>query len=286
MDAYQHLNNASYVDFLQEARVDFLHSGDFAYMLGDQPQDAGQPPNPHAILVTGHQVEYLRAADHGAPLQVRLVVDKLGAARFTLAYDLISDDHLVARARTVLCPFNLVTNQIRRLTEAERAWFAGYAEPVDPLPPLPKVRLGDHAAHEYALKLRWSDLDAYRHANNVKYYDYVQEARVALIRQLVAERPAQAERPSQWVVVRQDVDYAIELDFRREPYLVRTAVQELGRTSVTLAVEIVDPLTGTLHACARTVLVHTTATGPIALPHWLRETFEPWRVGLAAAPAG
>lgn len=275
MDAYQHLNNVSYVDYLQETRVDFLHSGDFAYMLGDEPLDP-DVPNPNAILVTGHQVEYVKPAEFGHPVQVRLVVDQIGAARFTLAYEIWSEDRIVARARTVLCPFDLDTNQIRRLTEAERTWFEGYAESVDPLPPVPRVRLGDHAAHEYALRVRWSDLDAYRHANNVKYYDYVQEARVALIGQLLADRPAQAERPGQWVVVRQDMDYAIQIDFRREPYLVRTAVQDLGETSLTLAAEIVDPLTGTVHASSRTVLVHTTVTGPTPLPHWVRDALTPW----------
>ena len=31
------------------------------------------------------------------------------------------------------------------------------------------------------LGVRWSDLDSYGHVNNVKFYDYVQEARVAIM---------------------------------------------------------------------------------------------------------
>lgn len=278
MDAYRHLNNASYVDFLQEARVDFLHSGRLAYMLGDEPVPGTDGPNPNAVLVTGHQVEYLRPAEAGHPMHVRLVVDRVGAARFTLAYDLLCDDHLVARARTVLCPFDLETNQIRRLTPAEKEWFAAYAEPVDALPVIPKVRLGDRRAHEYALRVRWSDLDSYRHANNVKYYDYVQEGRVALLHAMAEGRPAQAERTGQWVVVRQDMDYVVQIDFRRQPYVVRTAVQTMGETSLTLAAEIVDPLTGTLHATSRTVLVHSATSGPLPMPDWVREAIASIRV--------
>ncbi|WP_432558323.1 acyl-CoA thioesterase [Granulicoccus sp. GXG6511] len=280
MDAYHHLNNGSYVEFLQEARVNFLHSGDFAYMLGDEPVPGAEGPNPNAILVTGHQVEYLRAAEHGSPVQVTLVVDRLGAARFTLAYDLVSDGHLIARARTVLCPFDLETNQIRRLTPLEKAWFQGYAEPVEPLPTVPKMRVGDHPAFEFPLHVRWGDLDSYRHANNVKYFTYVQEARVALLRDLADRRPAGADRAGNWMVVRQDMEYAVQIDFRPEPYLVRTAVQRIGRTSLTLAAEIIDPATGTLHASSRTVLVHMTIEGPTALPDWLREAVAPWELGV------
>ncbi|HHV22053.1 MAG TPA: acyl-CoA thioesterase [Propionibacterium sp.] len=278
MDAYRHLNNASYVSFLQEARVDFLHSGDFAYMLGDEPLPGQDGPNPNAILVTGHQVEYVRAAEYGSPVQVRLAVDRLGAARFTLAYDLISDGHLIARARTVLCPFDLETNKIRRLSAREKEWFEGYAEPVDPLPTVSRVRIGNHAAVDYPLQVRWGDLDSYRHANNVHYFTYVQEARVALLRGLAEGRPADGESPGQWMVVRQDMEYAVQLDFRREPYLVRTAVQRLGATSLTLAAEIIDPLTGTLHASSRTVLVHAGASGATPLPEWLRSAVAPWRL--------
>lgn len=280
MDAYLHLNNGVYVDYLQEARVDFLHSGDFAYMLGDEPMPGVEGPNPNAILVTGHQVEYVRPAEHGHPLQVRLMVDQVGAARFTLAYDIVSDDRLVARARTVLCPFNLETDTIRRLTDEEKAWFGEYAESVEPLPVIPRVRLGDQPAHEYAMRVRWSDLDSYRHANNVKYYDYVQEARIDLMHELIENRPAQAERPGQWMVVRQDMDYAVQMDFRPQPYVVRTAVQDIGQTSLTLAVEIIDSESGTLHAAARTVLVHTAVSGPAAIPGWVREALAPLRVSV------
>lgn len=283
MDAYLHLNNGVYVDYLQEARVDFLHSGEFAYMLGDEPQPGVEGPNRQAILVTGHQVEYLRPAEHGHPLQVRLVVDQVGAARFTLAYDIVSDDRLVARARTVLCPFDLESDAIRRLADDEKAWFCEHAEPIESLPTVAKVRLGDQPAHEYAFRVRWSDLDSYRHANNVKYYDYVQEARIDLMRDLLEHRPAQSERPGQWIVVRQDMDYAVQMDFRPEPYVVRTAVQDIGQSSLTLAAEILDPTTGVVHASSRTVLVHSAVTGPEAIPSWIREALTPLRLPVPVA---
>jgi acyl-CoA thioester hydrolase len=104
--------------------------------------------------------------------------------------------------------------------------------------------------------VRWSDLDSYGHANNVKYYDYIQEARVALMAQ--ALRWLERDSPSAddvWVVVRQDLDYRRPLDFRVEPYRVNTVVTAVGNRSIRLAAQIDDPGTGTVFAQARTILV-------------------------------
>lgn len=276
MDAYAHLNNGIYVDYLQEARVAFLHSGNLAYLLGDEPMPGSSDPNPSAILVTAHQLEYLRPAEHGQALVVRLVVDRLGAARFTLAYDITAGDVAVARARTVLCRFDLSTNRISRLGEAEREWFDQFVEPVEPFRPLRRVRLAGVRAHEFPLYARWSDVDSYRHVNNVKFYDYVQEARIALMRHVRTSRPPRQEQTGPWVVGRQDMDYAVQMDFRPEPYLVRTCIQKIGTTSLTLAAEIVDPDHGTVLGASRTVLVHTTAQGATPIPVWVHDALAPW----------
>lgn len=274
MDAYQHLNNGIYVDYLQEARVAFLHSGNMASLLGDEPLPGSTDPNPSAILVTGHELEYLRPAEHGQALVVRLVVDRIGAARFTLAYDILADGVEVARARTVLCPFDLSTNRITRLGQPERDWFGRFSEPVEPLTRLPKARLAGAAAHEHPLQVRWSDLDSYRHANNVKFYDYVQEARIALMERVGAEGALGPEQVGQWMVARQDMDYVAQIDFRPEPYLVRTGVQRIGTASLTLAAEIVDA--GVVLAASRTVLVHTTDGEATPIPAWVRDQLAPW----------
>ena len=36
--------------------------------------------------------------------------------------------------------------------------------------------------HRYACPIRWADLDLLGHVNNVRYVDYLQEARVDLMR--------------------------------------------------------------------------------------------------------
>jgi acyl-CoA thioester hydrolase len=86
--------------------------------------------------------------------------------------------------------------------------------------------------------------------NNVKYYDYVQEARISLVTSSVGWEPEAV-----WLVVRQDLDYLTPIDFRIEPYEVGTAVAAIGNRSFTLAAEIRDPASEGVYAAARTVVV-------------------------------
>ena len=73
MDAQAHVNNAAFVDYLQEARVDFLLTG---------------PPVMHELLETGvlvvqHQIEYLHPVRfHDRGLAIDLWVEGAGASRF------------------------------------------------------------------------------------------------------------------------------------------------------------------------------------------------------------
>ena len=83
----------------------------------------------------------------------------------------------------------------------ERAVFAAGLEPDhEPLPRPAEAGLGRGGGHDYPLQVRWSDLDSYGHANNVKYYDYIQEARVALMSQALRwlERDSPSADDSGW----------------------------------------------------------------------------------------
>ena len=114
--------------------------------------------------------------------------------------------------------------------------------------------------------MRWSDLDSYGHVNNVKYYDYIQEARISLVNDTVGWEPEAV-----WMVVRQDLEYLKPIDFRIEPYEVGTAVSAIGNRSFTLAAEIRDPTSSTVYATARTVVVGVSSLSAdqrLALQKW------------------
>jgi acyl-CoA thioester hydrolase len=256
MDAQGHLNNASYLDYLQEARVDFLLSG--PSVLRDLLTTG--------VLVVSHQVEYLRPVEYSMdPLHIRLWVDALGGSRFAIGYDVFAAGELAARARTGAVPFDLAGNRLRRLTSDERTLFAAALAPAEPLRPVPRGRVGERA-HRFALFVRWSDLDSYGHVNNVKYFDYVQEARIALMNEALEWGPDDV-----WVIVRQDLEYRRPIDFRTEPYEVASTVSDLGNRSFRLEVEIRDPASGDVFASARTVVVGDsplTDTARTALARW------------------
>ena len=240
LDAQGHINNAAYVDYLQEARVAFLLSGS---PVLHNLLDSG-------VLVVNHQLEYLKPiAFSERPLTINLWLDAIGGSRFSIGYDIYNGVDLAARARTGVVPFDLVSNALRRLTAEERDLLGQALAPAEPLRPVPKVAvMGDH--HRYPITVRWSDLDSYGHVNNVKYYDYVQEARISLVTSTVGWEPEAV-----WMVVRQDLEYLKPIDFRTAPYEVGTAVAAIGNRSFTLAAEIRDPVSKTVFATARTVVV-------------------------------
>lgn len=240
LDAQGHVNNAAFLDHLQEARVDWLLTG---------PPEMGRLLD-EGVLVVSHQVEYLAPVGYGEqPLTIELWVDAVGASRFAVGYDVWDGTVLAARARTAAAPFDLAGGGLRRLGPVERVTLLAALEPAEPLRALARVPVRE-PAHHYPLAVRWSDLDSYGHANNVKYFDYVQEARIVLMHAALDWQPEEV-----WVVARQDLEYRRPIDFRPEPYQVRSAVTALGNRSFTLAVDIRDPASGDVYATGRTVVV-------------------------------
>lgn len=266
MDAQGHVNNGAYADYMQEARVDFLHEGGDATML-----DTG-------VVVTGHQIEYLAPATFSnAPLEVRIGLLEVRAARFLVGYELRHEGVLCARATTTACPFDLESQRPRKLSASERTWFeANRWSQWEPFRDLSAPALQGRG-HRHPLRTRWSDVDRYAHVNNVKLFDYVQEARIAMTTQADPEmaRPGTGGESGDftWLVVRQDVDYVAQIGFRTEPYHAITAPVRLGTSSSVYACEVVDPLDGDrLLARARTVLVCADRDGvPTSLPDPTRE---------------
>lgn len=267
LDAQGHVNNALVADYLQEARVQWLQSGSNAHLLGE------------STMVVSHQVEYLGPIGFSTdPVRIEVTVGPVGAARFQLAYSLRQDGRECARGRSVLCLFDYRANRVRRMTGAERAWFAGQSVDLEPLPSLGRWRVGEQA-HEHDFHVRWSDVDAYGHVNNVRVFDYVAEARVRMNPDQDGPHrmEAAADAGIIWMVARQDVDYLGQILLRPQPYRVRTAVGRVGRTSMTTVAEIVDPLDGRVLVRTRTVVVSGDLTGrPVPLPELMVHGAQLW----------
>ena len=234
LDELGHVNNVVYVDYLQEARVDLLRA------LG---RDLGEDDDgSEGVLVVRHEISYLSPLVlGGGDLHVECWISEVRAASFTVAYELFHPDEggrrVYARATTLLTPYVFATGRPRRLREDERSALAPLHEPDDrPRKPRPDGLDLTRAAH-YAAQVRFSDVDVYRHVNNVKYVEYLQESRVLLGDGLWRD----AANPDLGVVVAQtDVDYHVPMVLREAPYDVWSAVTRVGGRSLVIDSEIRD----------------------------------------------
>ena len=95
------------------------------------------------------------------------------------------------------------------------------------------------ARHIYYCPLRWADMDTLGHVNNVVYVDYLQEARVDMLR---VHAPVQGgeELAEGVVVVRHEVEFVHPLVFRSEPVRIESWVTRIRAASFTMAYEILD----------------------------------------------
>jgi acyl-CoA thioester hydrolase len=107
--------------------------------------------------------------------------------------------------------------------------------------------------HAYECHVRFSDVDVYGHVNNVKYFEYYQEARISFVQSL-AGGLFDPESSNRQVVARIDVDYKRPILFRPEPYAVETWVDRVGTSSYGLGARIVDAA-GTVYSTAAVTLV-------------------------------
>jgi acyl-CoA thioester hydrolase len=122
MDVFGHVNHASLVTLLEEARIDLL------FGEGDR---FGAATLGKGIVVARLVVDYHTplVAD-GSGARVEIGVRELRAASFTLDYVVHSgrksSDAVVATAETLMVPYDLGAARPRRLTDSERDFLAGY----------------------------------------------------------------------------------------------------------------------------------------------------------------
>ena len=111
LDSYGHVNNVTLADYLQEARIDFVH------------RHLADPSAPHERAVVAHQaIEYLRAIPHlTAPVAIELSVARVGSSSYHLAYEVRDGETLLATATTAMVAYDVDAAAARPLTDRERA---------------------------------------------------------------------------------------------------------------------------------------------------------------------
>ncbi len=126
LDAYAHANNVTWLEYLQEARVD---------MLFVHAPARGAEGLADGVLVVRAEIDYRRAMlFRQDPYPIEMWVSKMSAASFTISYEIADEDDgagrrlLYGRASTVLAPVDLVTGRPRRLNEIERVVLGRFAD--------------------------------------------------------------------------------------------------------------------------------------------------------------
>jgi acyl-CoA thioester hydrolase len=104
--------------------------------------------------------------------------------------------------------------------------------------------------------MRWADMDLLGHVNNTVYVDYLQEARVDLLRRSGHGAQGQTGLTEGVVVVRHEVEYVAPLTYAFRPVRIECWVTEIRAASFTMAYEITQEHDGErrVHLRARTVL--------------------------------
>jgi len=119
-DAFGHVNNAKYLTYVQEARVE---------MLWRARETQGLKPILSDMVVARSEVDYLIPIYDGAfDIDCEIWIGKIGGASFEMFYELKSAAGLHARIKTVQVGVDVVTKKSRRLNDEEREYLLQYQE--------------------------------------------------------------------------------------------------------------------------------------------------------------
>lgn len=119
MDTFGHVNNNKFMVLLEEARV---------AMMFTAAEEAGLPGFRQGVVVARHEVDFLLPVVVPAETRVELWIERIGNSSFTFAYELIANDKLALRAKSVMVPYNVETQRPRRVTDVERAFLEQWTD--------------------------------------------------------------------------------------------------------------------------------------------------------------
>lgn len=132
--------------------------------------------------------------------------------------------------------------------------------------------MADSAPLRIAVFRRYSDLDPLGHVNNVAYFDYLQEARIGVLRDIgLVSSDSFAQ-----VVVKQELTHRKPLMFSSEPLIIETWIDGMRNSSYTVRYRIIDEVED-VAAEASTIcaVVDPVTTKPIRMSAELRAVLAP-----------
>ena len=126
------------------------------------------------------------------------------------------------------------------------------------------------ASVTFPIQLSWGDMDIFKHINNVAYMRYLETGRALLIEKfnidILTEDYGQ-------IVVRHEVDYKKQLEFREEMMQLEVWIERIGNSSYDIGYEFKDSEHVYMTAITRMVCVNMHTGLPTRVPEHLRELF-------------
>ncbi|WP_306232224.1 acyl-CoA thioesterase [Agrococcus beijingensis] len=130
LDAYGHVNNASLLTLLEEARISAFWAGGPEGSPSTAILEAGAGATSITVIAR-QEAEYLgQIPHHREPIVVDTWIGQMGGASMVVCYEVLSPDRteVYARASTTVVMLDASTGRPRRLTDAERAAWEPYLE--------------------------------------------------------------------------------------------------------------------------------------------------------------
>lgn len=131
---------------------------------------------------------------------------------------------------------------------------------------------GDPRVRRIPVARRFSDIDALGHVNNVVFADYLQEARMGLIRDIGLVRNDDYAQ----VVVDLSIAFRKPLLLSPEPLIVETWIERMLRTSYVIRYRIIDEEGDVAAEASTTLAIVDRGSGrPARMDAELRAVLEP-----------
>lgn len=105
--------------------------------------------------------------------------------------------------------------------------------------------------------LRWGDMDAFGHVNNVQFHRLLEEARIRAFGNWFHASGSERMMRSGVLLARQEIEFLSQLTYRPEPVNIEMWITRIGGASWEMAYDIADPdpSSETVYARAESTLV-------------------------------
>ncbi len=119
-DPFQHVNNAAFLTYLEQARVEIFFS---------EAADEGVTTLSEGVVVVRHEIDYKRPVIYSArPLIVECWISQMRAASYRVDYRVYDGETLAVTASSLLATYDIQAARPRRITPDERAYLERFLD--------------------------------------------------------------------------------------------------------------------------------------------------------------